>query len=77
MITKKKLNFKTFQSFQWKISSIKNIDYSIIITKNLFDKKNNLLEDKKKNLSGGRRLVFIDTNVNIYYQKKNRKLFFI
>ena len=48
MITKKKLNFKTFQSFQWKISSIKNIDYSIIITKNLFDKKNNLLEDKKK-----------------------------
>jgi len=75
MITKKKLNFKTFQSFQWKISSKKNIDYSIIITKNLFDKKNNLLKDKKKNLSGGRRLIFIDTNVNIYYQKKIENYF--
>ncbi len=71
MITKKKLNSKTSSSLQWKITNTKKIDYSIIITKNLFNKNNNLLENKKKkNLTNSRRLIFIDTNVNAYYQKK-------
>ena len=48
MITKKKLNSKTSSSLQWKITNTKKIDYSIIITKNLFNKNNNLLENKKK-----------------------------
>ena len=71
MITKKKLNSKTFPSLQWQITNTKKIDYSIVITKNLFNKNNNLLENKKKTiLNNSRRLIFIDSNVNAYYQKK-------
>ena len=74
---KKKLNSKTFPSLQWQITNTKKIDYSIVITKNLFNKNNNLLENKKTTiLNNSRRLIFIDSNVNAYYQK-NRRLFSI
>ena len=76
MITKKKLNSKTFPSLQWNIINTKKIDYSIIITENLFNKDNNLLEDKRlENLSSSRRLIFIDTKVNAYYKKKIESYF--
>lgn len=76
MIAKKKLNSKIFPSYQWKITSSKKIDYSIIITKNLFNINNNLLADKKKNNSNNaRKLIFIDSNVNEYYQNKIENYF--
>ena len=50
MILKTKLNSSSIKSLQWKVSSNQKIEYSIVITKNLFDKKNNLLAmSKKKN----------------------------
>ena len=76
MISKKKLNFSFAKSLQWKVSSNKKIEYSIVITKNLFDKKNNLLAiSQKDNLKNKRRLIFVDSNVNIHYQKKIEKYF--
>ena len=69
MITKKKLNSKTFP-LAVEITNTKKIDYSIVITKNLFNKNNNLLENKQTILNNSRRLIFIDSNVNAYYQKK-------
>ena len=71
MILKTKLNSSSIKSLQWKVSSNQKIEYSIVITKNLFDKKNNLLAmSKKKNKKKKRRLIFIDSNVNNLYQKK-------
>ena len=48
MILKTKLNSSSIKSLQWKVSSNQKIEYSIVITKNLFDKKNNLLAMSKK-----------------------------
>mgnify|MGYP006104176577 CR=1 FL=1 len=76
MILKTKLNSSSIKSLQWKVSSNQKIEYSIVITKNLFDKKNNLLAmSKKKNKKKKRRLIFIDSNVNNLYQKKIEKYF--
>lgn len=76
MITKKRLSSKTSRSYQWRVTSSKKIDYSIVITEGLFNKKSNfLISDTDKKKGNLRRLIFIDSNVNAYYQKQIENYF--
>ena len=78
MTIKTKENFKNATSYKWLVESKKKFNFEIVLSNDIFNKKNFELVDNAKNNKSGdlpRRLVFVDKNFYNYYHSKISKYF--